>query len=73
LLQYYLRAASVPTNPRTDKQVAHRAKFGFINSVLRPFYSIFKANFGGNKGIRYAINMAFKDAIVGVYPDFSIE
>jgi hypothetical protein len=69
----YLRAASVPTNPRTDKQVAHRAKFGYINSVLRPFYPVFKANFGGNQGIRYAINKAFKDAIVGEYPDYSID
>ncbi len=69
----YLRAASVPTNPRTDKQVAHRAKFGYINSVLRPFYSVFKENFGGNQGIRYAINKAFKEAMVGDYPDFSID
>jgi len=69
----YLRVASVPTNPRTDKQVAHRAKFGYINTVLRPFYPVFKANFGGNQGIRYAINRAFKEAIVGEYPDFSLD
>lgn len=69
----YLRAASVPTNPRTDKQVAHRAKFAFINSVLRPFYSVFKQNFGGNTGIRYGINIGFKNAIVGEYPDFSLD
>lgn len=69
----YLRVASVPTNPRTEKQVAHRAKFGFINTVLRPFYPVFKSNFGGNQGIRYAINKAFKDAITGVYPDYSID
>jgi len=69
----YLRVASVPTNPRTDKQVAHRAKFAFINSVLRPFYPVFKKNFGGNPGIRYGINIGFKNAIVGEYPDFSID
>ncbi len=69
----YLRVASVPTNPRTDKQVIHRTKFGFINTVLRPFYPVFKKNFGGNPGIRYAINKAFKNAIVGEYPDFSID
>lgn len=68
----YLRVASEPTNPRTDKQVMHRTKFGFINTVLRPFYPVFKNNFGGNQGIRYAINMAFKDAIVGEYPDYRI-
>lgn len=69
----YLRVASVPTNPRTDKQVAHRAKFAYINSVLRPFYPVFKKNFGGNPGIRYGINIGFKNAIVGEYPDFSID
>ncbi len=69
----YLRVASEPTNPRTDKQVAHRAKFGFINSVLVPFYTVFKNNFGGNVGIRYAISLAFKNALVGEYPDFSID
>lgn len=69
----YLRVATVPTNPRTDKQVAHRAKFGYINTVLRPFYPVFKANFGGNPGIRYAINRAFKEALTGEYPDFSID
>lgn len=69
----YLRVASTPTNPRTDKQVAHRAKFAYINTVLRPFYPVFKKNFGGNPGIRYGINIGFKNAIVGEYPDFSID
>lgn len=68
----YLRVASVPSNPRTEKQVIHRSKFGFINSVLRPFYPVFKLNFGGNQGIRYAINYALKNAIIGEYPDFRI-
>lgn len=69
----YLRVASVPTNPRTDRQVAHRAKFAFINTVLRPFYPVFKKNFGGNSGIRYGINIGFKNAVVGEYPDFSLD
>ena len=69
----YLRVASVPSNPRTDKQVAHRAKFGFVNSVLRPFYPVFKINFGGNQGIRYALNIAFHNAIVGEYPNYAID
>jgi len=41
--------------------------------VLRPFYSGFKKNFGGNPCIRYRINIGFKNAIVGEYPDFSID
>ncbi len=69
----YLRVVSVPSNPRTEKQVAHRAKFGFINSVLVPFYPVFKKNFGGNTGIRYAVSHAFKNAITGEFPDFQID
>jgi len=69
----YLRVASEPTNPRTDKQVAHRAKFGYANSVLVPFYPVFKRNLGGNMGIRYAVTHAFKNAIIGEYPDFSLD
>ncbi len=69
----YLRVASEPTNPRTDKQVAHRAKFGYANSVLVPFYPVFKKNFGGNLGIRYAVTHAFKNAIVGEHPDYSLD
>jgi len=69
----YLRVASVPTNPRTEKQIVHRAKFGFSNSALRAFYPIYKVTFGGNQGIRYAINRAFKEAIVGEYPNFTID
>lgn len=69
----YLRVASEPTNPRTEKQVAHRAKFGFMNSVLVPFYPVFKKNFGGNTGIRYAISLAYNNAITGEYPDFTLD
>lgn len=69
----YLRVASEPTNPRTDKQIAHRAKFGFMNSVLVPFYPVFKENFGGNMGIRYGVSDAYKNAISGVHPDFVLD
>lgn len=69
----YLRVASVPSNPRTPKQVEHRGKFGYINRVMRSFYPVFKITFGGNAGIRYGINIAFKNAILGEYPDFSLD
>ena len=69
----YLRVASVPTNPRTEKQGAHRTKFGFINSVLVPFYPVFKENFGGNAGVRYAVSYAFKHAITGEQPDYTLD
>lgn len=69
----YLRVASVPSNPRTNKQVVHRGKFGFINRVMLPFYPVFKITFGGNPGIRTGITYAFKNAIIGEYPDFELD
>ncbi len=69
----YLRVASAPSNPRTLKQVEHRGKFGFVNRVMRSFYPVFKVTFGGNTGIRYGINLAFKNAILGEYPDFLLD
>lgn len=69
----YLRVASEPSNPRTSKQLAHRSKFGFINRALRSFYPVFKVTFGGNPGIRQGINIAFKNAIIGEYPDYSLD
>jgi len=69
----YLRVASVPSNPRTPKQVEHRSKFGYINRVMRSFYPVFKITYGGNVGIRFGINIAFKNAILGEYPDFSLD
>ncbi len=69
----YLRVASVPTNPRTPKQVEHRGKFGYINRVMRSFYPVFKTTFGGNVGIRKGINIAFKNAILGDFPDYTLD
>ena len=69
----YLRVASEPSNPRTPKQVEHRGKFGYINRVMRSFYPVFKVTFGGNVGIRYGINIGFKNAILGEYPDYSLD
>jgi hypothetical protein len=69
----YLRVSSVPSNPRTPKQVEHRGKFGYINRAMRSFYPVFKVTFGGNPGIRQGINIAFKTAILGEYPDLTID
>src|SRR5665647_2482017 len=54
----YLRVSSVPSNPRTPKQVEHRGKFGYINRVMRSFYPVLKVTFGGNTGIRQGINLS---------------
>ena len=69
----YIRPASEPSNPRTPKQVEHRGKFGYINHAMRSFYPVFKVTFGGNPGIRFGINFAFKNAIIGLHPDYSLD
>lgn len=69
----YLRVATVPTNPRTPKQIEHRGRFGYVNKVMRPFYAVFKTTLGGNTGIRKGINIALKNAVIGTYPDLSLD
>lgn len=69
----YLRVASVPTDPRTPKQLEVRGKFGFINHVMRSFQPVFKITFGGNPGVRQGINIAYKNAILGQHPVYTLD
>jgi len=69
----YLRVSSVPSNPRTPKQVENRGRFGYINHVMRSFFPVFKVTFGGNTGIRQGVNIAFKNAILGKFPELSLD
>ena len=69
----YLRKYTKPSNPRTDKQQAHRAKFALSSKALAPFNPIFKETIGATSGISIARSHAFKNAIVGEYPNISID
>jgi hypothetical protein len=69
----YLRVASVPSNPRTPKQLEIRGRFGFINHAMRSFYPVFKITFGGNPGARHGINLAYKNAIIGQNPNYTLD
>jgi len=69
----YLRLYAVPSNPKTAKQEAQRAKFGMVNSQLSCMRKLFKITFGTKEGIHEAVSLAFKTAIKGTYPDFSID
>lgn len=69
----YLREYVKPSNPRTDKQQAHRAKFALSSKALVPFNPIFKETIGITNGISIARSHAFNNAIVGEYPSFSVD
>lgn len=62
-----------PHNPRTDKQQAHRYKLGHTAKALAPFNSLFKELLGSTNGISVARSYAFRNAITGEYPNYSID
>ena len=69
----YIRIYTKPSNPRTDKQQAHRAKFALSSKALVPFNPIFKETIGITNGISTARSYAFRNAIVGEYPNLSVD
>ena len=68
----YLRLYSTPSDPKTTKQIAQRAKFGFVVHEMNCFHNLFKITFGGNQGVYHGISLAFK-AVTGEYPNYSID
>ena len=68
----YLRLYSTPSDPKTTKQLAQRAKFGFVNHEMGCMHNLFKITFGGNQGVHHGISLAFK-AVTGAYPNYSID
>jgi hypothetical protein len=69
----YLRVASVPSDPKTPKQIENRGKFGYVNHAMRSFDQVFKITFGGSQGMHHGVSVAFKKAVIGNNPDFSID
>jgi hypothetical protein len=69
-----LKVFTPPSNPRSPKQVAHRAKFAFLAKALHPFRSVFKETFGpGPRGIGRGFSIAFREAVTGEAPELSID
>ena len=74
----YVRAAAAPsTKPRTEKQIAQQVKFKFLQNFLKPFQKFIVVGFRNDAIRRTECNVAFslnyKSAIIGSYPDFSID
>lgn len=68
----YLRMHTVPSDPKTAKQVAQRSKFGFVTGEMKCMRNLFKFTFGGNAGVNRGVSLAF-GAVTGEYPDFSLD
>lgn len=54
----YLRLHRNPSNPRTDKQVTQRAKFAYVQRVMRSFHGVLKVTMGGIGGINQGTGIA---------------
>lgn len=68
-----LKIFKAPSNPNTDKQVAQRTKFGFVNSELSCMRELFKITFGSTLGKNQAVSYALKDAVMGISPNFNLD
>lgn len=68
----YLRMHTIPSDPKTEKQLAQRFKFGFVNKEMNCMRNLFKFTFGGNKGVSHGVSLAF-GALTGEYPYFVID
>ena len=68
-----LRVFRAPSNPNTEKQLVHRAKFGFVTKELNGLCNLFKVTFGRARGKNDAVSYAMKTALTGEYPDYSLD
>lgn len=71
--QCILRVFKAPSNPRTDAQVAQRAKFAMVNHNLSVLSEQFKITFGSSRGINQAVSLALANAVTGSYPNFALD
>jgi hypothetical protein len=67
-----IRVFTPPSNPNTTAQQAQRLKFALIANFLNPLRIITTIGFGDKHGHYQAASLALRNAISGVYPDFSI-
>ena len=69
-----VRSNIIPHDPKTPKQLAHRMKFALVNKGLSPLNRSIKL---GHRGDTYAyrslVGKAYREAIVGEYPDFTLD
>lgn len=74
----YMRAwKSRIKNPKTDAQLAQRAKFDLMQSFVNEIANMLEVGFGGRsvkmKPVNAAMSYNIKHAVVGEYPDYEID
>ena len=61
-------------DPKSPKQLAHRMKFALVNQRLSPLKTIIDVGYkNSDKTYRTLIGEAYREAIVGEYPNFSLD
>ena len=69
-----VRANTIPRDPKTPKQLAHRLKFSLVNKGLSPLNSAIKIGHRGDtNAYRTLVGKAYHEAIVGEYPDLYLD
>lgn len=69
-----VRANPIPNDPKTPKQLAHRMKFALVNKGLSPLNrSIKLGHRGDTSAYRSLVGKAYREAIVGEYPNFALD
>lgn len=71
--QSILRVYRAPSNPRTEKQMEQRVKFGNINRELSSYQSLFKKTFKSAVGRNYAVSYALNNAVAGEFPHYYVD
>ncbi len=68
-----LRVYTAPRNPNSEKQQIQRAKFGMVNRELAPLRDILKIGYKRTDAAQIASSFVLKNAVIGEYPDFTID
>jgi hypothetical protein len=68
-----LKVYNAPYDPKSEDQLVQRSKFGFVVSRMARLHAVFKITFLKNGGHNHGVSLAFKTAVTGSSPDFSID
>lgn len=67
-----LRVFTPPSDTKSPAQLEQRARFGLILRILNLLRSLIYIGFGSKAGFYGAVSYALRNAVEGVYPNFSI-
>jgi len=68
-----IRIYSPPSDPKTPKQLAQRAKFSLYTHTLRPLKTTLDQGYGCHTGIAESMKTSFNTCIAGSYPNFTFD